>query len=141
MYRQAREEASKHASVRNMCFQQVGHGCSADMSSHHICLLCIMLCTCKCGSLWLTCQTVHEGTGSARQTWSGVVLQAQMAYLAGNKGQAKQLSMEGRAANERMHAAHAAAASAIYQQRNPSGDARCPMCSKRFYNGGFDTDT
>lgn len=23
MYRQAREEASKHASVRNMCFQQV----------------------------------------------------------------------------------------------------------------------
>ena len=47
-----------------------------------------------------------------------------MAYLAGNKGQAKQLSMEGRAANERMHAAHAAAASAIYQQRNPSGDAR-----------------
>ena len=44
-----------------------------------------------------------------------------MAYLAGNKAQAKQLSMEGRAANERMHAAHAAAAAAIYQQRNPAG--------------------
>ena len=50
-------------------------------------------------------------------------LQAQMAYLAGNKAQAKQLSTEGRAANERMHAAHAAAAAAIYRQRNPSGAA------------------
>ena len=29
LYRQAREEASKHASVRNMCFQQVR--CKAAM--------------------------------------------------------------------------------------------------------------
>ena len=48
-------------------------------------------------------------------------LQAQQAYLCGNRAQAKQLSQEGRAANERMHAAHAAAAEAIYAQRNPAG--------------------
>lgn len=54
----------------------------------------------------------------------GNCLQAQMAYLAGNKAQAKQLSLEGRSANERMHAAHAAAAAAIYHQRNPSGAER-----------------
>ena len=54
-------------------------------------------------------------------TWTSLLHaleQATLAYQSGSKALAKELGAKGRAANEAMHAAHAAAAAHIFQQRN-----------------------
>ena len=45
-------------------------------------------------------------------------MQATQAYLAGNKALAKELGAQGRAANDAMKRAHAAASDRIYAARN-----------------------
>ena len=55
---------------------------------------------------------------SAATSICGLLSQATLAYQSGNKALAKELGAKGRAENEAMKAAHAAASATIFTSRN-----------------------
>ena len=71
----------------------------------------------KASSVHELCTTVSYFSRS-RCYSSPFVPQATQAYLAGNKALAKELGAQGRAANDAMKRAHAAASDRIYAARN-----------------------